>query len=655
MTAPRAREASRPAADAAAEVDRLCAWLRGALGERLAALRGERDAARAELDALLSPPAGAAAGAPPRPVTLIDLAHRLSLREDEQAIVCVLLAAAVEPGLGRALGLLCDPLGHPAPTWDAIVRLLDLPRTHRIAADDAIARFALLSPGEGGALALDPAIEARLLGRACRDAALVAHLSVIPPRDPLPGWPVDDVVARVERAVSAGARGVRLWLRGPDGSGRRTLLAAVARRLGLVGTALRPGAASPAMLRALVRLAWLDDLAPAIADRTELPSDLPPPVLQGWLGAEPPEPPPPGVVDLAVAMPPLDRAAREATWRRLVPAFAAWPADERAALVDAWAGRPGQLVRVALAGAATTGEASALLAAEATGRLEGHCDVLETPFDWGDLIVPAQLATSLEELAFEARALPALYEDPAVGRLFPHGRSVIALFSGPPGTGKTMAAQVIARAIGLPLFRIDLSRVVSKYIGETSQNLARLLGAARDIDAVVLFDEADALFGRRTEVHDAHDRYANADTDYLLQALDTWPGVAILASNRRGNIDPAFLRRMRVVLEFARPDAGQRRRIWRRLAPVLLPDGAALAAHLDAIADTLELTGAQIKNALLNARLAAARAGAPAAVEHILRGVERELEKDGRGLSARDRKRLADLPASLEPRGRDIP
>jgi hypothetical protein len=394
------------------------------------------------------------------------------------------------------------------------------------------------------------------------------------------------------------------------------------------------------VVRAALRLARLDDLAIAWLDRVRLPSDLPVPALQAWLDPEVPPPPINGVAHLTVRMPTADRAARRHAWKAMVPAFARWTEPEASALVDGWSARPGQLAAVAAAGTETADEAAALLRAEATQRLENHCEILETPFEWDDLVVPPPLLTSLQEIAFEARALPALWDDPRIGRMFPQGRSITALFCGAPGTGKTMAAQVIARAIGLPLFRVDLSRIVSKYIGETSQNLGRILGAARHTDAVVFFDEADALFGKRTEVKDAHDRYANTDTDYLLQAIEAWPGVALLATNRRGNVDPAFMRRMRMILEFPRRDRDERLRLWTQVGASLVPDRIEALAPAVAHLAGIELSGAQIKAALLTARVVAMRAGAPVAPEHLLRGVERELEKDGRSLDARDRNGL---------------
>ena len=147
----------------------------------------------------------------------------------------------------------------------------------------------------------------------------------------------------------------------------------------------------------------------------------------------------------------------------------------------------------------------------------------------------------------------------------------MAMFSGSSGTGKTMTAQVIASSLQLDLFRIDLSSVISKYIGETSKHIDRILSQAQSMHAVLLFDEADTLFGKRTEIKDAHDRFANSDTNYLLQAIESYPGIAILATNKKSNIDGAFLRRLRFVFEFQKPDPVQRLELWKKLLKNLEP------------------------------------------------------------------------------------
>jgi SpoVK/Ycf46/Vps4 family AAA+-type ATPase len=185
------------------------------------------------------------------------------------------------------------------------------------------------------------------------------------------------------------------------------------------------------------------------------------------------------------------------------------------------------------------------------------------------------------------------------------GRGLSVLFSGPPGTGKTMAAGVIANQLDLDLYRIDLSQVVSKYIGETEKNLSRIFAEAETSNTVLLFDEADALFGKRTEISDAHDRYANIETSYLLQRMEEYRGLAVLATNRKASLDSAFLRRLRFLLDFPFPDRDARRRLWEIAFPAEAPrDGL----DLDALAG-LELTGASIHAVALNAARGARRPG----------------------------------------------
>lgn len=302
----------------------------------------------------------------------------------------------------------------------------------------------------------------------------------------------------------------------------------------------------------------------------------------------------------------------------------------------------GEIVAIAQRDVQSVKEATALVREAARHRLGDLAQWLECPFSMDDLVVTDNLREALEDLAFEARERVAFWERPEAMRLFPQGQGLLSLFSGPPGTGKTMAAQVIAADLGLDLFRIDLSAVVSKYVGETSQNLERILSRAAQMDIVLLFDEADALFGKRTEIKDAHDRFANTDTGYLLQAIENYRGVALLATNKKGNIDSAFIRRIRYVLEFPKPDAKQREQIWCKIIGELAGKARlnALDGALTRLASDLELTGAQIKYAVLAALFAAKRDREPLAMKHLLRGLDRELMKEGRPLSGRDRERL---------------
>jgi SpoVK/Ycf46/Vps4 family AAA+-type ATPase len=206
--------------------------------------------------------------------------------------------------------------------------------------------------------------------------------------------------------------------------------------------------------------------------------------------------------------------------------------------------------------------------------------------------------------------------------------AVRALFAGPSGTGKTLAASWLATRLGLPLFRVDLSAISSKYIGETEKNLSQLLTRAEQSEVVLLFDEADSLFAKRTDVHDANDRFANAQTNYLLQRMESYDGITLLTSNSRGRFDAAFARRLDAILEFALPGPEQRRVLW--LAH--LGDFHCLTpTQLNLIAATAELSGGQVRNAVLSAAVAA-RIGGPIGFAHIVTGLASEYRKLGRQL-----------------------
>ena len=202
------------------------------------------------------------------------------------------------------------------------------------------------------------------------------------------------------------------------------------------------------------------------------------------------------------------------------------------------------------------------------------------------------------------------------------------LFSGPPGTGKTMAAEVIANELQLELYKIDLSQVVSKYIGETEKNLNRIFTAAETANAILFFDEADALFGKRSEVRDAHDRYANIEIGYLLQKMEEYEGISILTTNLRQNLDEAFVRRLAFTVHFPSPDEASRRRIWAGIWPSEMP--LSEEVDLDCLARQFKLSGGNIKNIALAAAFLAAEAGSPVTMSHVLQGTKREYQKMGK-------------------------
>ena len=294
-------------------------------------------------------------------------------------------------------------------------------------------------------------------------------------------------------------------------------------------------------------------------------------------------------------------------------------------------------------GASTPAHAAQAVRGLARGRLAALTQQLECPFTWDDLVVPAATENLLKSIAYEAEQHPTFWEQPTPRRLFPQGQGLLALFSGHPGTGKTMAAQVIAAHLGQDLFRVNLAQYVSKWVGETAKHCEQLLNQAAEMDAVLFFDEADAIFAKRSaEMRDAQDRFANTDAAYLLQAIESYRGVAFLATNLKGNIDPAFFRRLRYVVEFAKPDAAHRRQLWHKLVGELAGEARQrqLAPVLDAIAAGVEATAAQTKYALLGALFAARRERAELSGRHLLLGLENELGKEGRAVGPRNREKI---------------
>jgi hypothetical protein len=262
-------------------------------------------------------------------------------------------------------------------------------------------------------------------------------------------------------------------------------------------------------------------------------------------------------------------------------------------------------------------------------RLDGLAQRVETAADWEELVLPDPLMITLRQIAAHVRHRLTVYERWGFAAKSSRGLGISALFAGESGTGKTMAAEVLASEMHLALFRIDLSAVVSKYIGETEKNLARVFDAAEDSGAILLFDEADALFGKRSEVKDSHDRYANIEVSYLLQRMEAYRGLAILTTNQRSALDTAFHRRLRFVLHFPFPDAAQREAIWRLVFPTGAPTRGLDYPRLA----RLHMTGGHIRNIALNAAFYAAAAGEPVGMTHLLSAAHHEAAKRERPLS----------------------
>jgi ATP-dependent 26S proteasome regulatory subunit len=588
------------------------------------------------------------------PLARLERIFALDARELDYVEAC--LAFDADPSIGRLLALLAGDAQRPYPTEPLLARLYGHGLHRVIIPESPLARWRLVradpvAAGEPAVVTLDPLVRDWLVDQRRLDEVLVGRARLTPPREPLSRWTVDEACDWIRDVVTNGGH-ARLHVVGSPGSGRRTFAACVAERFGLPLLAVSsdgiPDETWSDLVLAATRQAFLDGCALAwygddAAERRwpALPALFPIQFLVREVGAASPLP---GAIDRTIELPSLEVAERAAMWRLHVPHAAEWESDDLLPLAAHHRLTPGEIAAIGARRPSTTADAARFVREGSRHRLGELAQWVESPFAWDDLVTPASIRDALEDLVYEARNRATFWEQPAARRLFPQGRGLFALFTGNPGTGKTMAAQVVAAALGLDLFRISLATVVSKYVGETAKNLQRTLARAEEMDAVLLFDEADALFGKRTEIKDAHDRFANTDTNYLLQAIEAYRGVALLASNKKANIDPAFTRRLRWVLEFPRPDAAQRRTLWVRLLSELAGESscAALASRLDVVADTIEVTGAQIKYAILTALFAARRDGGELAPRHLVRGLERELMKEGRALSDRDRGRIGD-------------
>ncbi len=435
---------------------------------------------------------------------------------------------------------------------------------------------------------------------------------------------------------------------GPAGSGRATIAAAACDSLGLRAWALRAADIPPAAeeQEALARL-WdreavlanaalliacddADARLLAFAERLNGPTVCA--AHEPLRLARRPS------VRLDVGLP--TRAEQHALWQETLGALAAPLNGQLHALAEQFSlGAPGiRAARAALlerqaSPAAEAGDIAAALwdacRSQARVRLDDLAQRITPAARWDDLVLPEAQTQTLHEIAAHVRQRALVYEAWGFATKGARGLGISALFAGASGTGKTMAAEVLANELRLDLYRIDLSAVVSKYIGETEKNLRRIFDAAEQGGAILLFDEADALFGKRSEVKDSHDRYANIEVSYLLQRMEAYRGLAILTTNLKQALDTAFLRRLRFVVQFAFPDAAQRARIWRRIFPAETPTEGLDAARLA----RLNVAGGNIRNIALGAAFLAADAGEPVRMVHLLRAARGEYQKLEKPLS----------------------
>jgi len=571
-------------------------------------------------------------------------------------VECFTLALALTPVVDSAAGTVfaacLNDAAKTVPTLGLAQRLWDHPEEPLRLFDPghALARHGLLHPAPAewdAPLATAAAVARQLL---FPTSALAATLRAVPPGE-LPDEAMHEAAALLAaRLRAAPPDRLRLIpLLGPRGAPLAEAAAAVAAQAGQELLASQPGA-RPADVPALMTLAWLrgaalylpvELLAGERADAHEhaplaapLPG-LPLTLVVGTSDRSVLKRLPHAYALPALTLPPLDYRARLALWRRELPVESDPALDEAVADCARRFRYEREAIETICAGLRTLSRpvrpADLTAACRADLDLGELAQPVQPRFALGDLMLPAKQAEQVGELLHAMRNLTRVHYEWGTARAWSES-GLSALFSGAPGTGKTMAAEVIAAEVDVPMFRIDLSQVVNKYIGETEKNLRRLFDAADATEVILFFDEADALFGRRTEVKDAHDRYANLEVSYLLERMERFKGLAILATNRRKDLDEAFLRRLRFAIEFPLPETGERLRIWRQVIPAGVD---ATDLDLAFLAQRFPLAGGHIRSVVFHACLQSAGRGTPQRLEMpaVLRAVRREYDKLSRAIS----------------------
>jgi SpoVK/Ycf46/Vps4 family AAA+-type ATPase len=599
---------------------------------RRAFLAGDPEAAR------LEPAAAAAARTLAADPAWRRLIGGFSLSEPEADLLALTLGAAWDPGLARVYAYLQDDAQAMQPTALLASRVFRRsPATPR-----NLLRWRLALPLDGQAPGLpgtawtvDPAVALSLGAEGWRDPVLGAAVRPASPQEII-GWPVLHPAALTElsTASKAAATPVQLDLCGAEGAGRQTLALrfaeAIDRPLLVVDTArlLADPARKPAdLLTAVLRMARFTGAVTFWRDAQLLPAetwkparDLADLTLCAW-----PQAGPTGVAggSRQIVLDAIQTRDRLAVWR----CYSDAPPPGLVATQRLNAGEVAEAAR-----ASAAGPAAVRAALRRSAPLQDDLlSLVPTPYGWDDLVAPPEMTRQLREFAAQISLRWPVYEDWGYERLTHLGRGLAALFGGPSGVGKTMAAQVIARELDLDLYRVDLAGVINKYIGETEKRLRSVFDYCERAGCILFFDEADALFGSRMQVKDAHDRFANIEIDYLLQRIERFNGVTILATNRKNDLDSAFLRRLRVIIDFMPPGPAERLLLWKKALIPLSPSGERILDPIDwdFLAERLALTGADIKSAALGAAFLAKAEGVRVGMGHVLSAVQREMTKHG--------------------------
>ncbi len=589
-----------------------------------------------------------------------ELQQLFMLSAPEQDLLALAIALEVDPSLRRVYGYLHDDalMGYPT-LWLASMLFEWQPAT-RLTSESGLVRWRLAYPAGNDSTwstatpwVADPAISSWILRGDGTDPTLGEAVSWLPASigTEIPClYPdllntIQSFMTNVGRQVD-GDRGQRspipleIELVGVSGVGKRTLAMQVCAALNLdmmtadasslLGAEVPRWQALERIMR-VVRLAglsgaalyWhgLEEINPKLWQLSQFHCGL------TFLGVTTPlEPTRNRAIRRSFHLPKLTRTQQMQLWQqftnsRSVPdAIANWvltPAEIRKA------------AQVASAGSETVIAVCRQLLHQQAGEL---FTPLDCPYTWADMVLPESVHQHLQELEEQAKLRWQVYEEWGFGRLCPLGQGITALFAGPSGTGKTMAAQVLARALDMELYRVDLAGVINKYIGETEKRLKQVFDACERANVLLFFDEADALFGQRTQVKDAHDRFANIEIDYLLQRMEQFDGIAILATNRKSDLDQAFLRRIRFIVDFVPPEPEERVKLWRLALPETTPQKEPLLEGIDweFLANKLSMTGADIKSAALGAAFLARSQGTRITMRHVLHAAQREMAKHGK-------------------------
>jgi hypothetical protein len=579
---------------------------------------------------------------------MVELSDRLGLSPFEQKILLLCAAMELDPAAPGLCALAQRDERKPWPTFALALELFDDPSWEALSPRGPLRDWRLVEitqlagqPLTGSALRADERIVSYIKGLNYLDDRLEPLLTAVPaPEDGLP--PSQRVTATA--VLEGWARSAELsrapvvQLLGQDAAAKLSVAADAAGRLGCqvyrLAAGLLPSQATD--LETAARL-WSreslllplvlyldahseDGAAPdrAVGRFLANSSGL---FLLGTREAWPELMPAAPVVDVARPTP----AEQHATWLRTLGPGAERTAGQLAGQFDFDAATIGRIAKTAADHDADEQlprlwDASAAICRP---RMDALAQRIDSRATWDDLVLPEPELELLHQIADQVRHRADVYNGGGFGERLSRGLGITALFAGPSGTGKTMAAEVLARDLRLSLYRIDLSAVVSKYIGETEKNLRRVFEAAEQGAAVLFFDEADALFGKRSEVKDSHDRYANIEVNYLLQRMESYRGVAVLATNMRSALDQAFLRRLRFVVTFPFPAAAERRVIWSKVFPSRTQTAD---LDLDRLAG-LTTTGGMIHNIALNAAFLAARDATPVTMPLVLQAARAEFRK----------------------------